>query len=195
MHTHTPACRAHGEKENERVLLFRKIPMRSEPSTWGWSNCKILIFHFTGTNPKADWPARKNSAAPPHNNGVQPHTNDTAQSGDTTRGGWKIPTLTVHTSVPPLTRQVVPEGKQSPSPCVLPAEEWISGNISVPSTFPLRCGRMLHTEFYCVLPASSQTWGLLDNLCIIKHESAISISHEALLVYWPSAICSYTLAK
>lgn len=93
------------------------------------------------------------------------------------------PLLLVHTSVPPLTRQEVPEGKQSPSPCVLPTEEWIGGNISVPSMFPLCCGRMLHTEFHCVLPVLSQTRGVLDNLCIIKHESAISVSPEALLVY------------
>lgn len=119
------------------------------------SNWRILRFHFIGTNPKADWPARKNSAAQPHNDGVQSHTSGTAGSGDSPRGAWKTPTLIVHPSVPPLTRQVVPEGKQSPSPSVLPAEEWISGNTSVPSAFPLHCGRMLHAELHCALPASS----------------------------------------
>lgn len=189
MNGHTHTCMPRTQREWDSYSSGRS-PWELNPVRQVHSDGKILIFHFTGTNPKADWPAKKIPAPQPHNNGVQPHSSDTAGSGDTTSGGWRPP---FH--CPPLTRQEVPEGKQSPSPCALLAEEWICGNISIPSMFPLCRGRMLHTELHCVLPASSQTQGLLGNLCVIKHESAISISPEALLVYWPSAICSYTLAK
>lgn len=194
MHAHIHLRAMQTERKRMRVLLFRKIPMRSQSSMWGPEWLQGPDFSLYRHKPKSWLTSQKNSAAQPLNNGVQPHSSDTAGSGDGTRGGWKLPPFIVHPSEPPLTRQVVPEGRQSPSPCVLPAQERICGNISIPSMFPLHRGRMLHAELHCVSP-SSQTQGLLGNLCIIKHESVISVSPEALLVYWPSAICSYTLAK
>lgn len=192
MHAHTHLHTMHTERKRRRESYSSgRSPWEVNPVRE--VHCKILIFHFTGTNPKAQ--PKKNSAAEPNNNGVQPHSSDTAGVGIP-------PPFVVHTSVPPLTRQVVPEGKQSSSPCVkgaLPALLFLqrSGFVATLLSHPHflctvgGCCTPNFTVFCLLHPRPRGFW----TICIIKHESAISVSPEALLVYWPSAICSYTLAK
>lgn len=191
MHTHTfvhlHIGRAHTRTQRGgewKSYSSRRALWEFSPVPKVHNDHKIPIFHLTGANPKAEWPAKTNSAAQPYSNGVQWRGSTVA--GSRTPDGRRLGDLRAHPIVSPLATQVMPGRRQSPALHMLPAEEWIGSSISAPSQFPLLYGRMLSAKLHGVFSASSQCQWVLDTLCIIKHESEISMMFIALLIL---AVC------
>lgn len=60
MHAHIHLHAMHTERKRMRESFSSgRSPWEVSPVCEVQSDCKILLFHFTDTNPKADWPAKK----------------------------------------------------------------------------------------------------------------------------------------